>query len=248
MLAMRAFWKLTVTEFKLFLREPLNLFFVLAFPLILLWLNGSLFGNAPSPEQGGQGAVDLLVPGYVALILATVGLTQLPGVRATYRERGILRRLATTPLAPAKVLGAQLVVQLAAGTIGVALLLAAATVFYDLHPPRAVAAAVLVYLAGALALYALGFVLAALAPNARTANAVGFVVYFPMIFLSGAVFPRHVLTASMRRIGELLPLAPVVTALQDAWSGGGISTAALAALAAMVVVGSAVGVRVFRWE
>jgi ABC-2 type transport system permease protein len=147
-----------------------------------------------------------------------------------------------------KVLGAQLVVQLAAATIGVALLLAAATVFYDLSLPRAVAAAVLAYLGGALALYALGFVLAALAPNARTANAVGFVVYFPMIFLSGAVIPPQNLSASMRRIGELLPLAPVVTALQDAWSGAGVSVAALAALAAMVVVASAVGVRVFRWE
>ena len=245
---MRAFWKLTVTEFKLFVREPLAVFFILAFPLLLLWLNGSVFGNAPVPEQGGQGPVDLLVPGYVALVLATVGFTQLPGVLATYRERGILRRLATTPVAPAKVLGAQLVVQLVAGTIGVALLLAAATAFYDLSRPRAIGAAVLVYLAGALALYALGFVLAALAPNARTASAAGFVVYFPMIFLSGAVIPRQNLSASMRRIGEVLPLAPVVTALQDAWSGTGISIVTLAALAAMVVVALAVGVRVFRWE
>jgi ABC-2 type transport system permease protein len=248
MLAMRAFWKLTVTEFKLFIREPLAVFFILAFPLILLWLNGSQGGNAPVAEQGGQGRIDLLVPGYVALILATVAFTQLPGVLATYRERGILRRLATTPVPPAKVLGAQLVVHLVASTIGVALLLATATVLYDLHLPRAIAAAVLVYLAGALALYALGFILAALAPNARTANAVGFVVYFPMIFLSGAVIPREALSASMRRIGEVLPLAPVVTGLRDAWSGAGISMAALAALAAMVVVASAVGVRVFRWE
>jgi ABC-2 type transport system permease protein len=246
--AMRAFWKLTVTEFKLFIREPLAVFFILAFPLLLLWLNGSQGGNAPVPEQGGRGRIDLLVPGYVALILATVGLTQLPGVLATYRERGILRRLATTPLPPATVLGAQLVVQLLASTIGVALLLAAATVFYDLHLPRAIPAVVLAFLAGALALYALGFVLAALAPNARTANAVGFVVYFPMIFLSGAIVPRQALSASMRRIGELLPLAPVVTALQDAWSGAGISIVALAALAAIIMVASAVGIRVFRWE
>ena len=245
---MRAFWRLTVTESKLFVREPVALFFILAFPLLLLWLNGSQGGNAPVPEQGGQGRIDLLMPGYVALILATVGLTQLPGVLATYRERGILRRLATTPVAPVTVLGAQLVVQLVASTIGVALLLAAATVFYDLHLPRSTAAVVLAFLAGALALYALGFVLAALAPNARTANAVGFVVYFPMIFLSGAIIPRQALSASMRRIGEVLPLAPVVTALQDAWSGARISIVTLAALAAMIVVASAVGVRVFRWE
>jgi ABC-2 type transport system permease protein len=233
---MLAFWKLTATELKLFIREPLAVFFILAFPLILLWLNA------------GRGGVELLVPGYVALVLATVGFTQLPGVLATYRERGILRRLATTPVPPATVLGAQLVVYLVAGAVGVALLLAAATVFYDLRLPRAPAGGVLVYAAGAIAMCAIGFVLAALAPNARTANAIGFVIYFPMIFLAGAVIPRHALASSMRRIGEVLPLAPVVTGLGDAWSGAGVNLVALAALAAMIVVASAVGIRVFRWE
>jgi ABC-2 type transport system permease protein len=235
---MSAFWKLTATELKLFIREPLAVFFILAFPLILLWLNGSQFGN-----EVGQ-----LVPGYVALVLATVGLTQLPGVLATYRERGILRRLATTPVPPATVLGAQLVVNLVAATVGVALLVAAATVFYDLRLPQALVGVVLVYVAGAVAMCAIGFLLAALAPNARTANAIGFAIYFPMIFLSGAVIPRHALATSVRRIGEVLPLAPVVTGLSDAWSGAGVNLVALAALAAMIVVATAVGVRVFRWE
>ena len=233
---MLAFWKLTATELKLFIREPLAVFFILAFPLILLWLNA------------GRGRVELLVPGYVALVLATVGLTQLPGVLATYRERGILRRLATTPVPPATVLGAQLVVYLVAGAVGVALLLAAATVFYDLRLPQALAGAVLVYAAGAVAMCAIGFVLAALAPNARTANAIGFVIYFPMIFLAGAVIPRHAMASSMRRIGEVLPLAPLVTGLGDAWSGAGVNLVALAGLAAMIVVASAISVRVFRWE
>jgi ABC-2 type transport system permease protein len=234
---MRAFWRLTTTELKLFTREPLAIFFILAFPLILLWLNGS---------QGGE--MGRLLPGYVALVLATVGLTQLPGVLATYRERGILRRLATTPVPPATVLGAQLVVHLAASTIGVALLVAVAAAFYDVALPRAVPAAILVYLAGALALYALGFVVAALAPNARAANAIGFVVYFPMIFLCGAVIPREALSSSMRRIGELLPLGPVVTALRDAWSGAGVPALTLAALAAMIAVATVVGIGLFRWE
>jgi Phosphatidylethanolamine-binding protein len=62
----------------------------------------------------------------------------------------------------------------------------------------------------------------------------------------GRHIPREMLSSSMRRIGEVLPLAPVVTGLRDAWSGTGISIVALAALTAMVVVASAVGVRVFR--
>jgi hypothetical protein len=39
----------------------------------------------------------------------------------------------------------------------------------------------------------------------------------------------------------------VVTALRDAWSGTGITTLTLAALAAMIAVASAVGIRLFRW-
>jgi len=114
------------------------------------------------------------------------------------------------------------------------------------RPAAGIPAAVLVYLAGALALYALGFVVAALAPNARAANVIGFVGYFPMIFLCGAVIPREALSSAMRRIGELLPLAPVVTALRDAWSGAGITALTLAALAGMIAVASAVGIRLFR--
>jgi ABC-2 type transport system permease protein len=122
---MRAFWKPAKAELKLFTREPLAVFFILAFPLILLWLNGSRSGD-----------MDRLLPGYMALILATVGLTQLPSMLATYRERGILRRLATTPVPPATVLGAQLVVHLAASTIAVALLLAVAGAFFDVALPQ----------------------------------------------------------------------------------------------------------------
>jgi len=49
---MRPLWKLTVTELKLFLREPAAVFFTLAFPLLLLWLNGS---NGPRPSWAGGG-------------------------------------------------------------------------------------------------------------------------------------------------------------------------------------------------
>jgi ABC-2 type transport system permease protein len=69
---MRPLWKLTVTELKLFLREPAAVFFTLAFPLLLLWLNGGN-GNRPRDELGGRGLMDVLAPGFVAMVLAEVG-------------------------------------------------------------------------------------------------------------------------------------------------------------------------------
>jgi ATP/maltotriose-dependent transcriptional regulator MalT len=51
--------------------------------------------------------MDVLAPGFVAMVLAEVGLTSLPGLLSSYRERGILRRLAVTPVSPARLLAAQ---------------------------------------------------------------------------------------------------------------------------------------------
>jgi DNA-binding NarL/FixJ family response regulator len=115
--AMRPLWKLTVTGLKLFLREPAAVFFTLAFPLLLLWLNSGN-GNQPRDGLGGRGLMDVLAPGFVAMVLAEVGLTSLPGLLSSYRERGILRRLAVTPVSPTRLLAAQLLAHLAAAAAG----------------------------------------------------------------------------------------------------------------------------------
>jgi energy-coupling factor transporter ATP-binding protein EcfA2 len=90
--------------------------------------------------------------------------------------------------------------------------------------------------------------LVALAPTPRVAEAAGLVGFFPMIFLSGAVVPRESLSEGMRRIGEVLPLTPVVDGLRAAWDGSGPGLLTLAALAAILMVATAVAARTFRWE
>jgi ABC-2 type transport system permease protein len=244
---MRPLWKLTVTELKLFLREPAAVFFTLAFPLLLLWLNGG-GGNRPRAELGGRGVMDVLAPGLVAMVLAEVGLTSLPGLLSSYRERGVLRRLAVTPVSPTRLLAAQLLAHLAAATAGAVLVVGVGMALLGLNPPRDPARLLAAYLLGALALLAVGSVLAALAPTPRVAEAAGLVVFFPMIFLSGAVVPRESLSEGMRRIGEVLPLTPVVEGLRAAWDGSGPGLLTLAALAAILVVATAVAARTFRWE
>ena len=89
---MRGLYKLSVVEMKLFLREPMAAFFTLVFPLMMLFLFGSIYGNKPSPFFGGFGSVDISVPAYTAMIIATSGLMGITIVLATYREQGILRR------------------------------------------------------------------------------------------------------------------------------------------------------------
>ncbi|WP_448576990.1 ABC transporter permease [Thermomicrobium sp.] len=105
---MRGLVRLTLTEFLLELREPFSAFFSLVFPPLLVVIFGSIYGNAPRPESGGFGVIDLAVPGYIAMVISTVAVFNLPIALAAYRERGVLRQLALTPISPAALLASQL--------------------------------------------------------------------------------------------------------------------------------------------
>jgi len=245
---MRALRTMTWTEAKLFLREPAAAFFTLAFPLILLLVFGSIFGNDPVAEFGGRGTVDVSVPGYIAMIIGTVGLIGLPVSLAAYREAGILRRLRATPLHPATILGAHVIVSLTMTVLGVALLVGAGRIIYELTMPDAPIATALAAVLGGLSFFALGFVLAGVLPTSRVAQAVGSAVYFPMLFLSGAAIPRQIMPDGVRRVADALPLTQVVILVEDLWIGDGWNQGALAMLAGIFAVAVVVAVRTFRWE
>jgi uncharacterized membrane protein len=64
--------KLTLTEAKLFWRDPTGWFFALAFPPLLLVILGSVPAfREPDAELGGLRVIDLYVPILVGFVLAT---------------------------------------------------------------------------------------------------------------------------------------------------------------------------------
>lgn len=247
---MRAFLKLTWTEAKLLLREPIGVFFTLAFPLMMLFLFGSIYGNKPIPFFGGYGSVDVSVPAYTAMIIATSGLLTLTIGMAGNRENGILRRLHATPLRPLIILSSQMTVIFTMTVAGMALLIVAGKIFYNLRfdgNPLSVAVA---FILSSLSFFALGFVLAGLLPTARTAQVVGMVIFYPMIFLSGSTIPLESLPASVRSFARFLPLTHVVTLLRGLWIGEAWSRhyTEVIVLAVLLIVCALVSAKTFRWE
>jgi ABC-2 type transport system permease protein len=247
---MRGFWKLTWVEIKLFLREPYAAFFTLAFPLMLLFIFGSIYGNKPSPFFGGYGSVDVSVPAYTAMIIGTSGLISLTIVMAVYRETGVLRRLGATPLKPRVILSSQVVVIFLMTIVGMALLIIAGKLVYGLRfagNPLSVLGA---FTLGSASFFSLGFVLAGVLPTARTAQIVAMVLFYPMLFLSGAAIPREVLPASIQRVSQALPLTHVVTLLRGTWigEGWGEHLTSVIVLVAVMVVGLLISAKTFRWE
>lgn len=240
--------RMTWVELKLFVRDPAAAFFTLLLPVLLLLLNGAANGNEPVAELGGAGYLDVAVPGFIALVIATMGLMTVPNIIASYRERGVLRRLHATPVRAELVLVAQLLVHALVATLGLVVLLVIGFTAFELRAPAQLAVLTVSYVLAVVGFAAFGFVLAAVLPTARTVTAVAAALYFPMIFLSGTTWPRQALPEWGQRIGDALPLTYVVEALVDPWIGNGWNVPALGLLAALVVAGTALSARLFRWE
>jgi ABC-2 type transport system permease protein len=245
---MNAFLKMTWAELKLTLREPIGTFFTLAFPILLLVLFGGIFGNEPSEFYNGYGQVDLSVPGYIGMIVGTVGMLGIPITLATYREQGILRRYRATPIQPGVVLWSQVAVNVLMTTIGVVLLAVTAVIFYGLRIPSATFAIIPAILIAGFSFFAVGFVMAGLLPTPRSAQAVGMALFYPMLFLSGAALPRSIMPETVQNISEFLPLTHVVILIEDLWLRGTWNVTSLVVIVSLLIVGLLVSQRTFRWE
>lgn len=245
---MKAFIKMTWIELKLYMREPVGVFFTMAFPLLLLFLFGSIYGNEPSPFFNGLGSVDNSIPGYIGMIIGTIGMVGLPITLSNYRQQGILRRFRASPLQPGTILWAQVVVNVVVALLGVGLLAVAARLAYKLILPAAPLAVILAIVLGGLSFLALGFVLAGLLPSPRTAQAVGMALFYPMLFLSGAAIPRQVMPDGLQRIANYLPLTHVVKLIEGLWFKGNWNLLSLGVVVGLLAVCLLISQRTFRWE
>ncbi len=249
--------KMTWMEAKLFLREPVNAFFTLVFPLMLLVLYGFIFNSIPASRTGGQGAdnnymptLDSYVPALIAMIIGTTGLMSTTITMATYRERGILRRLRTTPVTPLIVLSAQVAVVFAMIAVGMLLLIAAGSLFFHVRLAGNAFSLLGGFALACLGFFSIGFILAGTLPTARVAQIVAMSLLYPMLFLSGAFFSLKLLPAAVQKVSAFLPLTYVVNLLSGLWSGGswGDHLPDVCVLVGMLVVGIVVSVKTFRWE
>ena len=246
---MRVFTSLVRTELRLLLREPLTAFFTLLFPTILVVILGSIPDfREPSEDLGGLRVIDLYVGIAVALTLAQLGLQYVSAVLALYREKGILRRLATTPVSPIVLLGAQLAASLLVAIVSGALVIAVGRIVFDVPLADNFAGFVLAYLLSALGVFAIGLFIAALVPTGKAGNAVGTLLFFPSMFFAGLWTPREVMPQLLRRIGDFTPLGAGERALHEAMTGQWPNLLSVTVLVGYLVVFGLAATRLFRWS
>jgi len=244
---MNAIRALILSESRLLLRDPISWIAAVVLPAAILLIFGSIFApHRPDPALGGLRWIDTFAPSLVVIATATLAIQTLPIRLATYREKGILRRLSTTPARPASLLVAQLVIYSATAILGLVLLVVAGKVAFDIPLPANPIGYVAAFGLGLAALLTIGLLVAAVAPSAGVATGIAVPLFFVVMLLGGVYLPRVLLPDVLLTIGEFSP--PGVQGLQDAWLGAAPKLLPLGILAAITVVGGAISSRVFRWQ
>jgi ABC-2 type transport system permease protein len=232
---MRALLRLAVTELKLFVREPMVLTFVFAFPVLTVLILGGVF-DEDDPNFEGALPSDYYVAAYIGVVIAAIGLVMLPVHLASYRERGVLRRFDVSRYPRWALPAAWIIVAMVITIVAIAVLLVTGHLVYGLPEPDNLLGVVIGTLLGAFAFISIGIALGMALPSARSAQGLGMLLFFPFFLLGGAGPPPDAMGDPMSSIANVVPLTHVVRSIQEPWLDLGSPTGHIAVLAALVAL------------
>lgn len=248
---MKGLFRLTSTEFRLLLRDATALFVVLALPIGFLLIFGSMVsggGSAGAPGADPRASSEFFSAMAVSISLGMLALFTIPTYLGTYREKGILRRLSVTPVRPATLLIAQLTVHAVMALAGLVLVILVGKAVLGVGVPRNLPGFLFAFALGVAALFALGLLVAAVAPNGRAAGGIGPLLLFPLLFFAGAWMPKERMPDVLARVADFTPLSATMDSLRATWEGGDPLALHLAVLAASALLIGLLAARAFRWE
>jgi ABC-2 type transport system permease protein len=96
---------------------------------------------------------------------------------------------------------------------------------------------------GTVGFVSLGVLLGTLLPSARSAQAVGLLLFFPSFLLGAGGPPPHVMGSVVRHVAGPLPLTLLTNAVRSPWLGLGTATGSLAGLIALTAAFTAIAAR-----
>jgi ABC-2 type transport system permease protein len=232
---MRSLLRLAATELKLFVREPMVLTFVFAFPVLTVLILGGVFDD-DDPNFEGTLPSDYYIAAYIGVVIAAIGLVMLPVHLASYRERGILRRFDVSRYPRWALPAAWILVAMVITAVAVAVLLVTGQLAYGLPELDDPLRVVIGTLLGAFAFISIGIALGMALPSARSAQGLGMLLFFPFFLLGGAGPPPDAMGDPLSTIANAIPLTHVVRAIQEPWLDLGSPTGHLVVLAALAVL------------
>jgi ABC-2 type transport system permease protein len=244
----RAVRAMLTSEARLLARNPGVVLWTAVLPVAASIILGSIPDvRAPSASFGGLSFFQVYQPILVFFALTLLAMQALPDVLTRYRELGVLKRLRTTPVSPALLLFAQLILIMSVAIVCMVLMVVVPPIG-GAPWPRNIVAFILSYLLGAWAMLGLGMLIASLFHNAKVAAGFGSFLFFVLQFFAGLWIQRPNMPSWLRDISDFTPSGAAVQALTDSSIGHWPRAMYFVVLAVWGVITSRLAIRHFSWE
>ena len=234
---------------RLYMRDFASPFFSVVFPIGMILLFGAIYGNEPSPLFNYEyGAMDAMIPALIGVTIAVNGIMTLPLNLSEYMANKVYKRFDATPVGKGSIILVQVLVYLLFALASTAIIIIVGRIIYSINITGAWHIILAAILLSCAAIFAMGFLIAAVFKNGKLAQVVSYIVYFMMLFLSGATMPLELMPENVRTFANILPLTHVVSLLQSTFNGQPISEwfVAILVLLGIVIAGGIGGAASYR--
>ena len=187
-------------------------------PIMFVLLFVYVFGGAI--ETPGYDYVDFLMPGIIVQTMAFGGFVTALGL-AEDLKKGLIDRFRSLPMSRAAVLAGRTLADVATNSISIAVMLVVGVIAgfsFDAPLAHIVAGIVLLLLFG----YAFSWVFAFIgltSSSPEAAQSLGFIVIFPLTFVSSAFVPVESMPGALQAFAEVNPFTIVVDAMRALFLG-----------------------------
>jgi len=235
---------------KAFWRNPASVFFTVAFPIVLLVIFATIFGNDTIEELGGVKTTTYYVPAILTMAVVSATMQNLVMTLVTARENGRLKRGRGTPMPPWVFIAGRVNNSILLSLAMLVLISAIGRLVYGVDVPWERLPAVLATLAvGAAAFCCLGTAFTAAVQSEDAAAPMINAVLLPLYFLSGVFIPESEIPDGVLHVADAFPVRHFFEAFYSAWTStsGGFEPGNLAVVAAWGLAGLLVALKAFRW-
>ncbi|MEY8428632.1 ABC transporter permease [Lachnospiraceae bacterium 46-15] len=245
---MKVFAVICKMELQLFMRDFFSFFFVLVFPVLMLFLFGGIYGNTPIYDGADVKMMDISVPAYSVMVTGVTGLMSLPLTLSGYKEKKIYKRFDATPVGKKSIILAQVFTNLIMTLIGIVILLVVGTLLYQIQIKGAFFSIFVSVLLSIGAMFSMGFLFTAMGRDLKSTSLLCYLFYFIMLFLSGATMPDMLFPDTIKKISDFLPMTYAVDLMQGVFAGGSLRMhgTELLILGSVTVICSGVGAVLYR--
>lgn len=193
--------------------------------------------------------IDFFAPGIIAMSVMATSLFGSVTINTELRQKGILRKLATTPITRPEWLISNILYQLVMAFFAIVAILLVGIAIFDLSPHINLLLPLFILL-NVFAFSGVGMLITRFVKEAQSAEAAANAVMFPMMFLAGTFFPLDMMPDFLQKIALVLPLYYVNEGLRDSmitlnFDSAWINAAVIGAFGVVVFI---LGIFLTKWE